>query len=188
MPCPVPLSSGSARGMRSRELIRQIQAPMSALLIEPGRNCAISRPGSRRRPGITISAGARAVTSTFSRLLSLSRSPLTARTRESIRERESSTMAALFVAGVTALPVRRSGSMRGRDRGGSGVHPRGCNPRSSHRGKSQVGDKTILDAMVPAVDLLADSPVQPRGSLRQRRPRAAPSTARSSSSAAPSAT
>ena len=27
----------------------------------------------------------------------------------------------------------------------------------SHRGKSQVGDKTILDAMVPAVDSLADS-------------------------------
>ena len=129
--------------MRSPELIQRIQDSMTLLIESSDELRDLDQVLGDGDLGITISAGARAV---IEALKAMPTEP----------EPAPSTMAALVAGGllagskvwvgcedVTAVEAE--------------AFIRAAASSISHRGKSQVGDKTILDAMVPAVDSLARS-------------------------------
>ena len=126
--------------MRSPELIQRIQDSMTLLIESSDELRDLDQVLGDGDLGITISAGARAVIEAL----------------KAFANANPSTMAALVAGGllagskvwvgcedITAVEAE--------------AFIRAAATSISHRGKSQVGDKTILDAMIPAVDSLARS-------------------------------
>ena len=137
--------------MRSPELIQRIQDSMTLLIESSDELRDLDQVLGDGDLGITISAGARAVTEPEPAPSDVARA-----CAKAFANANPSTMAALVAGGllagskvwvgcedVTAVEAE--------------AFIRAAASSISHRGKSQVGDKTILDAMVPAVDSLARS-------------------------------
>ena len=139
--------------MRSPELIQRIQDSMTLLIESSDELRDLDQVLGDGDLGITISAGARAV---IEALKAMPTEPEPAPTdvaracAKAFANANPSTMAALVAGGllagskvwvgcedVTAVEAE--------------AFIRAAASSISHRGKSQVGDKTILDAMVPAV-------------------------------------
>ena len=145
--------------MRSRELIRQIQASMSLLIESSDELRDLDQVLGDGDLGITISAGARAVIEALD-AMPTEPEPVpsdVARTcARAFANANPSTMAALVAGGLLAGSKVWVGC-EDVTAAEAEAFIRAAANSISHRGKSQVGDKTILDAMVPAVDSLADS-------------------------------
>ena len=145
--------------MRSPELIQRIQDSMTLLIESSDELRDLDQVLGDGDLGITISAGARAVIEALKAMPTEPEpapSDVARACAKAFANANPSTMAALVAGGllagskvwvgcedVTAVEAE--------------AFIRAAASSISHRGKSQVGDKTILDAMVPAVDSLARS-------------------------------
>ena len=142
--------------MRSPELIQRIQDSMTLLIESSDELRDLDQVLGDGDLGITISAGARAVIEALKEMPTEPEpapSDVARACAKAFANANPSTMAALVAGGllagskvwvgcedVTAVEAE--------------AFIRAAASSISHRGKSQVGDKTILDAMVPAVDSL----------------------------------
>ncbi len=167
--------------MRSPELIQRIQDSMTLLIESSDELRDLDQVLGDGDLGITISAGARAVIEALKAMPTEPEpapSDVARACAKAFANANPSTMAALVAGGllagskvwvgcedVTAVEAE--------------AFIRAAASSISHRGKSQVGDKTILDAMVPAVDSLAaasrPTPRLLRTARSRRRPSIAPS-------------
>ena len=145
--------------MRSPELIQRIQDSMTLLIESSDELRDLDQVLGDGDLGITISAGARAVIEALKAMPTEPEpapSDVARACAKAFANANPSTMAALVAGGllagskvwvgcedVTAVEAE--------------AFIRAAASSISHRGKSQVGDKTILDAMIPAVDSLARS-------------------------------
>ena len=145
--------------MRSPELIQCIQDSMTLLIESSDELRDLDQVLGDGDLGITISAGARAVIEALKAMPTEPEpapSDVARACAKAFANANPSTMAALVAGGllagskvwvgcedITAVEAE--------------AFIRAAASSISHRGKSQVGDKTILDAMVPAVDSLARS-------------------------------
>lgn len=142
--------------MRTTELIEQITKTMTLLIDSADELRDLDQVLGDGDLGITVSAGAKAVIEALEAAPDLAEPSEVAKTcARAFANANPSTMAALVAGGLLA----GSKAWAGIDEIGVAEAEqfiRAAAGSISHRGKSQVGDKTILDAMVPAADAIAD--------------------------------
>lgn len=142
--------------MRTGELIEQTKKAMALLIESADELRDLDQVLGDGDLGITVSAGAQAVIDALDTTpATVDPSEVAKTCAKAFANANPSTMAALVAGGLLA------GSKVWADVEEIGVGEaerfiRAAAGFISHRGKSQVGDKTILDAMVPAADALAE--------------------------------
>ncbi|MDC4232497.1 DAK2 domain-containing protein [Actinomyces sp. B33] len=140
--------------MRSAELIEQITQTMRLLTESADELRDLDQVLGDGDLGITISAGANAVAAAMGDVSPASSpSDITKACARAFANANPSTMAALVAGGLLAGTKVWAGKDEV-DLADAVEFIRAAAASISYRGKSQVGDKTILDAMVPAVDAL----------------------------------
>jgi phosphoenolpyruvate---glycerone phosphotransferase subunit DhaL len=147
--------------VQTPELIRTIDAALTHL-----ENCAdelrdLDAALGDGDLGITVASGCRAVREALSELTDgvLPAQVLKA-AAGAFAKANPSTMAAL-VGGALLAAARELGDAAELDRDAALAVGRTAAQNISTRGKAQVGDKTILDALVPSLDALAAAPDTP---------------------------
>jgi dihydroxyacetone kinase-like protein len=106
--------------------------------------------------GITVTAGSRAVRAALAGLPDdATPAQLLKAAAGAFAKANPSTMAAL-VGGALLAAAKEVGDAAELDRAGGLTVGRAAAESIAKRGKSQVGDKTVLDALVPSLDALAD--------------------------------
>lgn len=147
--------------MRTTDLIRTIDAALTHLETCADELRDLDAALGDGDLGITVSAGGRAVRAA---LVDLAEDALPAQVlttaAAAFAKANPSTMAAL-VGGALLAAARTLGDAADVDTwDGIGIG-RAAADSISTRGKSQVGDKTILDALVPALDAMESAPGDP---------------------------
>ena len=147
--------------MRTPELVRTIDAAVTYLETCADELRDLDAALGDGDLGITISAGGQAVRTA---LAGIADDALPAQvlkvTAAAFAKANPSTMAAL-VGGALLAASRTLGDKTDLDlRAGVGIG-RAAADSISTRGKSKVGDKTILDALVPALDAMDETPDDP---------------------------
>ncbi|WP_231367414.1 MULTISPECIES: DAK2 domain-containing protein [unclassified Schaalia] len=147
--------------MKTQELKNQVRQSMALLIGAADELRDLDQVLGDGDLGITISAGAKAVIEALDDVADDSApSDLTRACAKAFANANPSTMAALVAGGL----LQGSKAWSGKDEitvADAELFIRSAADSISHRGKSQVGDKTILDAIVPAADALAASPQSP---------------------------
>ena len=140
--------------MRSPELIQRIQDSMTLLIESSDELRDLDQVLGDGDLGITISAGARAVIEALKAMPTEPEpapSDVARACAKAFANANPSTMAALLAGSKVWVGCEDITAVEAE------AFIRAAASSISHRGKSQVGDKTILDAMIPAVDSLARS-------------------------------
>lgn len=144
--------------MRTPELIDQVRASMVLLIGSADELRDLDQVLGDGDLGITISAGAQAVIDVLTDAGAIHEpSDMVKACAKVFANANPSTMAALVAGGLLA----GSKAWAGRediDVAAAASFLQAAADNISHRGKSQVGDKTILDAMVPAAQALSQCP------------------------------
>lgn len=142
--------------MNTAELIEQIRRSMTLLVNSADELRDLDQVLGDGDLGITISAGARAVDEALATAdPDAAPSDIIRTCAKVFANANPSTMAALAAGGLLAGSKAWKG-LESIDVAAAGEFIQAAAANISHRGKSQVGDKTILDAMVPAADALLE--------------------------------
>lgn len=145
--------------MKTKELIAQISATMVLLQGANDELRDLDQVLGDGDLGVTVTAGARAIVNALADSPESIAPPEVAKTcAKAFANANPSTMAALVAGGLLA-GSKTLGSSVELSQKEAAVFLKAAADSISQRGKSQVGDKTILDAMVPAYEaMLAEGP------------------------------
>lgn len=115
--------------------------------------------------GITVSAGARAIRASLAELSSDADPALILRTAATrFASANPSTMSALVASGLLAA-AKQLGATKTLDRQGFLLILESATTAIQARGGAQLGDKTILDALVPTIEVLKSAGADDRAAL-----------------------
>jgi dihydroxyacetone kinase-like protein len=116
--------------------------------------------------GITVSKGAEAVRAAVTALPDPTPAAVLKTAGSAFATANPSTMAALVGGGLLAA-AKTVGDTDHLDRAAAGTIGRAAAERIAARGKAQPGDKTVLDALLPSLDVLESSAEGDAGTLQR---------------------
>ncbi|TNC18459.1 DAK2 domain-containing protein [Georgenia sp. 311] len=144
--------------MHSSELISTIQRSLTELVTYADELRDLDQALGDGDLGITISLGANAVIEALGEIPDGATPAEIARaTAKAFANANPSTMAALVAGGLLA-GSKAWADVEDVDVAAAATFVRAAGDNIAQRGKTQLGDKTILDAIVPAADALAGAP------------------------------